>query len=83
MSATHPAHVRRLTTHDTVTGAVIKALFFCIEKHFQRRFTHALPVLSNFLSFFFVPDFADSAVWDDTRKCRLVRDAEGEAWALP
>lgn len=55
MSATHLAHVRRLTTHDTVTGATIKALFFCIEKHFQRRSTHALPVLSNFLSFFLYP----------------------------
>lgn len=55
MSATHLAHVRRLTTHDTVTGANIEALFFCIEKHFQRRSTHALPVLSNFLSFFLFP----------------------------
>lgn len=34
MSATHFAHVRRLTIHDAVTGATTKALFFSIEKHF-------------------------------------------------
>lgn len=34
MSATHFAHVRRLTINDTVTCATTKALFFSIEKHF-------------------------------------------------
>lgn len=42
MSATHLAHVRCLTIHDTVTGATTKALFFCIEKHFLQAEIHAL-----------------------------------------
>jgi hypothetical protein len=36
MSATHLAHIRRLTIHDTVTCATTKALFFSIEKHFMQ-----------------------------------------------
>lgn len=57
MSATHLAYVRRLTTHDTVTGATTKALFFCIEKHFlQEAEIHAcITGVMKFLFFFLCP----------------------------
>lgn len=69
MSATHLAHIRRLTIHDTVTCATTKALSFSIEKHFlQEAEIHACITGVIRLLFFFlcVLEFARLALPDDS-----------------